>query len=260
MRTQHSFVKSMLLSVLILLQMGFAYEAADDYKKTVKLNPGSLIILENVNGSIEIEGWNKEEVSIEAHKVVKSDDREKAEEYLKAIQIEVQEENSTLRINTRKGTTNNGLFEDGNPVNINYKLKVPLRSDLQVSSTNGGIAVLRIEGKLELHTTNGRIKADEISGNVNANTTNGSLSVNFRNVKTDDNMEFHTTNGSIDLQIPESIQCDLQAKTSNGTITTDFPLEIKGKYNSKQVDAKINGGGGRLDLKTTNGRISIEKI
>jgi DUF4097 and DUF4098 domain-containing protein YvlB len=70
-------------------------------------------------------------------------------------------------------------------------------------------------------------------------------------------MTFRTTNGSIKVYFPENLRADVEAKTTNGSVRTDFPIEVRGKVSKRRLKGKINGGGGRIVLHTTNGGIKI---
>ncbi len=69
----------------------------------------------------------------------------------------------------------------------------------------------------------------------------------------------YTTNGSIDLKLPENFSGQLDAKTSKGRVRSDFPVPVTDK-SEKQLAGKIgDGGSAKVKLRTTNGNINVKK-
>ena len=74
----------------------------------------------------------------------------------------------------------------------------------------------------------------------------------------------YSTNGALDISLPESTPSDVTLSTINGDIYTNFELRLPDKNGlraiaSKKVRGAINGGGVDLQLKTTNGNIYLRK-
>lgn len=69
----------------------------------------------------------------------------------------------------------------------------------------------------------------------------------------------YTTNGSIDLKLPENFSGQIDAKTSKGRVRSDFPVPFTNK-SEKQLAGKIGEGGpAKVKLRTTNGNINVKK-
>jgi DUF4097 and DUF4098 domain-containing protein YvlB len=71
--------------------------------------------------------------------------------------------------------------------------------------------------------------------------------------------EFATVNGSIVLALPAGTGADVDARTVNGDIQTDFPLEVSGRLSKRKLSGRIGGGGRRLSLETVNGSIELTR-
>jgi hypothetical protein len=52
---------------------------------------------------------------------------------------------------------------------------------------------------------------------------------------------------------------DVNAHASGGHVSTDFPVTIQGEIDRSSLQAKINGGGPELYLRTSGGGIHIKK-
>lgn len=250
------------LLILVSISVGHAARLEETFKKSLPLKPGGRIEVENVNGKITVESWDKNEVYIEAEKRVRAGSRQDAERFMESLNIEIEQKDNEIIIITkhpRKGHDGfwDWVFGDNASAEVSYKINVPKKCNVEATSTNGGIYVSNVEGTIRLRTTNGKIEAEALKGLVSARTTNGSVRIELTEVRSDEEMEFLTTNGSVTLYIPNNIDCNVRARTTNGSIRTDFPLEVQGKYGSKRVQGKINSGGPLIFIETTNGSIRL---
>jgi len=186
------------------------------------------------------------------------------------------------------------LFGRGKPVvTISFWLTVPKNSDLDMNTTNGKVEVSDIEGKVlsrstngsvyvrnvvgsteskttngsifavdlrgdaVAKTTNGKINMRRIDGNISAKSTNGEIYAEVLGITKGKDMEFITLNGSVKVLLPKDINADLEAKTKNGKIYTEYPITMVGEISKKYITGKINGGGPPIYIETTNGGIEI---
>ncbi len=249
---------------ILFVQFGSAATLEETFEKKVEFAPGGFISLENVNGTVEVNGWDQNTVSIEAVKKVKASDEKDAKRFMKEVEIEISRNKNELFVKTKlpenmRSGLLDWIFGDGTSASVNYVIHVPQRSDLDLNLTNGAVSVTDVAGRLKLKSTNGKIEATRISGEMDAHTTNGSIAAEFTQLSKDGRSDFSTTNGSIKIQLPSEAAAEVKGKTVNGSINTDFPLEVSGKYNSKKLSGTINGGGSTMDISTTNGSIELLK-
>ena len=188
----------------------------------------------------------------------------------------------------------NLLFGRGKPVvSISFWLTVPKKSDLDMNTTNGKVEISDIEGKVLSRSTNGSVYVRNVVGSTESKTTNGNISavdlrgdsvakttngkINMRRIdgtitaqstngeiyaevvgmSKGNDMEFVTTNGSVTVLLPKDINADLEAKTKNGKIYTEYPITLAGEISKKHIMGKINNGGPPVYIETTNGGIEI---
>ncbi len=253
------------IAVALNMQSLFASTLEETFKKQIQFEAGGMVSLENTNGNIEVEGWDKAEVLIEAQKKVKASGRESAEKLMDQVEVEVTQEGNRMEIRTHLPSRSSGGFLDwifggGANASVEYRVYVPDNSDVELHTTNGNVHLTDISGKFNLKTTNGNIEAESLEGSGDCETTNGTVNVELAELAGGTDSNFSTTNGSIKVYLPEDVQCSVSAKTTNGSIDSDFDLTVRGKYNSKNMHGRINGGGNsELELHTTNGSIKIRK-
>jgi len=241
-----------------------ASRVSKEFRKSYPFSPGGKVAVKNVNGNISVEPWDRDSVEVFAEIEVKARSRREAEEFMDEVEILIDDQHDRLLIEPDYPKIRGGdsfwdwIFGGKKPrVKVQFWIRVPAKTDLNLKSVNGRVEVRDVEGRAKLETTNGQIEAEGMRGSVDARTTNGGIRVELAELDPDDEMTFRTTNGGIKLYLPEDVQVDIEASTVNGGISTDFPLEVNGKFNRKLVKGRINGGGGLIDLHTVNGSIRI---
>ena len=132
---------------------------------------GSLRVDANPNGGITVIGWDKNEVKV----VARVSAWARTEDEAKDIATQVKVETSDTEIHTSGPNLRNRRGWS-----VSYEIWAPAKTDLRLSSTNGGLDVEGIRGRLDLETTNGGISLQAVSGDVNAETTNGGITVDLR--------------------------------------------------------------------------------
>lgn len=131
--------------------------------------------------------------------------------------------------------------------------------DVGVKTSGGGIRIGRAKGSVEAFTSGGSIDVEEVFGNIEAKTSGGHVNCTLTKQPTSDCM-LQTSGGSIKVNIKRDIRLSLDASTSGGRVSTDFPVTVKGKLNGHRLNTDINGGGPTLTLRTSGGGIHIHEI
>lgn len=233
--------------------------------KTFDISADGKVAIDNVNGSIKVEPWDKNQVMLEATKTVRADDQEEADEYFDRLRIEIDNDKDYLEIRTHYPHEGWGgfwswLFHGGSRYGgVEYVLKVPKSIHLEAGTTNGNVEISGVVGGVRGSSTNGEVNMDDVGGPVEGSTTNGNVNVTISSGSQFKDIRLSTTNGSIGLSCPEDINADVSAHTTNGSISSEFPITVQGGFGSKSLDGRINKGGSHIDLHTTNGSIEINK-
>ena len=246
----------------------FGYEESEEFYKILPIKADGVFSLRNVNGSITISTWKKEEVEIKAEKTVK-DNGERLDE----IKIEIESTPDFVSVDTIyprwKNIQAKVIYEIKVPEGLNLKnirtvngsvyMSGPF-SNVSASTTNGSVDLDNATGEVDISTTNGQIETHNITGALEASTTNGSIELDVTSFE--EEIAAETVNGSITLRIgkTENIHADLTVKTVNGKIYMDFPVTFKSISKSKHsLEGQIGEGGSRIHLRTVNGSIKLTK-
>jgi hypothetical protein len=239
---------------------------------------GSTLTLRNINGSVTLDAWDKNEVRIEADKEVKADSDADAKKIMDQVKIDVQAGAGGLRVETKIPKRDDGILSwlGGSHANVNvaYRVHLPRQAVVDAASvnghvaltgthgrakletTNGRIQVAGVDGNLDLETTNGHIAATGVTGAIKADTTNGGIDLQLASVPRQGDLDLSTTNGGVTVKLPRGAGVSVDAATSNGRVHSDFQV-AGGESGKHHLTGDINGGGGKLHIRTTNGGVHL---
>jgi Toastrack DUF4097 len=260
-----NYVLVMMIALVLAAGVPFLFSAeVKEFKRNIAVSPDTVVSVQNVNGNITVESWDKNEVNIYA-KIQASSQAD-----LDRIVIQVNQTDNHIAIITKYGdenydnfwsfikslTKNLGHFGRSN---VDFYIKAPAKTNFKkLESVNGNVVAKKIYGVVFAETVNGSIELTDIYSMVNAETVNGSITVSLSSLG--DSVDCQTVNGAIKLYLPETINAQLSAETVNGAIKSDFPVTISGKIAHKSVDGTIGKGGTTITLETVNGSISVLKL
>jgi hypothetical protein len=126
--------------------------------------------------------------------------------------------------------------------------------DLTARTSGGSIRVSEIDGSVELRTSGGNIDALDVRGPLMAHTSGGSISARFTGVPEG---SLRTSGGSIEAEFPEDASVTLDARTSGGRVHVEHEILVRGGADRSRIEGKINGGGPKLELRTSGGNIRV---
>jgi DUF4097 and DUF4098 domain-containing protein YvlB len=223
------------------------------FLKTYPLPSGGHFMLDNVNGSVQVEGWDRDEVEVRAVKSSNNSSNNDTHD-LDRVKIEVESHPGEVDVHTRYPD------DEGVEVAVEYHIHVPNRVLLgSVQTVNGSLLVRGVEGGGELKSVNGNVEVLESSGRFNAKTTNGNLRLEFRHLIDGAPMKLETVNGSVVLGLPSNASADLNVRNMNGDLYSEFPVTSTSDLpGARAYRGKLgHGGGGPISVRTVNGGIRL---
>lgn len=269
------------LSLVVLVSAARAETLTETFSKTWPLAANGSLSLKNVNGDVTFEAWDRAEVQVNAEKRVKADDAGDARKLMSLLKIDVQAGPSAVRIETRMPKREDrgfwaSLFGGGQSINVTYRVRVPRGAIVEADTTNGNIRLAgtrgasRLEttngnidvegtaGALALQSTNGNIEVVRAEGALKASTTNGNVQAELSRIPGDRDLGLSSTNGGVTIRLPRDARLSVDAATTNGSIDSDLKLS-GGRATRKHLTGDLNGGGGTLRIRTTNGSVRISE-
>ncbi len=146
-----------------------------------------------------------------------------------------------------EGRTSGGSIKIGN-----------VDGNADIHTSGGSITIEKAAGEVDAHTSGGSITVHEVMGTIQADTSGGSIKA-YISRQPEAPCRLTTSGGSVTVTMADDIRVNLDARTSGGRVNTEFPVTIKGEIKRTNLEAKINGGGPELYLRTSGGSIYLKK-
>lgn len=132
-------------------------------------------------------------------------------------------------------------------------------SDVRASTVNGRVEVLNVGGPVRATTVNGAVDVTTRNGPVEGTTVNGSVDVRMSALSRDGDMKFSTVNGDITVETPPSLDARVRLGTLHGSISSDYPVQLSGRFGPRRAEGTIGRGGREIEMETVNGSIELRK-
>lgn len=234
------------------------------------------MIVDNVTGSIEVEGYSGSVVEMVVERTIRADSADLAAEARRDVRLDIRQSGARAEIYV------DGPFRDrrhggvrirrstGYTVRHDFKLRTPEGVTLRLDNINDGdIRVTGTTGRFEIENVNGSVRISGAAGSGRVYAVNGKVQVEFRR-SPDADSSFGSLNGNVDVTFPPDFSGDLYLKTFNGEAFTDFetvslpsvvtPEKRDGKfvYRSNRFHGlRVGRGGPEIKFDAFNGNIYI---
>jgi DUF4097 and DUF4098 domain-containing protein YvlB len=193
------------------------------------------------------------------------------------IHIEERQNGNSVEIEVRY-PHHNFNFEWGSGHRVDVIIQMPREGHVNLRTGDGKIEVANLKGEMDMHTGDGSVELDSVDGKLHASTGDGHIQANGRfdelELKTGDghvdvragngstlanNWRLETGDGSVSLELPQSLSANVDLHTSDGHIDLDMPVTTEGTVRQNEVRGKLNGGGNLLTIRTGDGSIRLKK-
>jgi hypothetical protein len=273
-----------LLQIVVAGQSGVAadVERTEEITKVLRFGSTSgerLVVVDNVFGSIEVKGYDGEEVRMTVRKPIVARSDKRVAEAEEEVTLDIYEEDDVVELyvdgpfreRDRRGINWRGYKREGYKVIFDFELTIPKGCAVELKTVNeGDISVWSVDGDFEVNNVNGSIEMENIRGSGKVYTVNGKVLIEFEDNPRGD-CSFGTINGDVRLYFQPDLSADFYMKTMNGEAFTDFevvalPVRTKttNTRNGKNVymvrhmsGVRAGKGGAEIELNTLNGDMFI---
>ncbi len=237
--------------------IGICAQAQSDYTKSL-------------DGIEWVKIESKSSVSVKAHdakeiRIVLMDPKSKPEK-AKGLRLlgDTGEDNTSVGFNVT--VSGNNLIVKNVRKSGAVDIYLPKSQNISVTNTWGGRT--RIEGfsgEVEAKSNlNGALVLKNLTGAITAYSLNSGIEVAFQNINKDAPIDIRTTNGEIDVTLPQKTNANVELSSRNGDIYSNFDIKRKEKdgltsFSERNIKGSINSGGVSIKLKSTNGTIYLRK-
>jgi hypothetical protein len=233
---------------------------------------GSLTVVGPPEGSITIEGWPRSEFEITAEIQLRAD-TEADLDLLAAVNTFVLDEDMNhLRVMST-GTHDKAFMRSvakkfpktllGLPWRIDYRIRVPFATDLDINAGRGPIDISSIEGTIQINAAESVASLKLTGGTLSATIAVGTLKLevpsrSWRGV----GAELRLAAGDVTVEIPSGFSGDYDAAIlRSGKIDASFEDLARASrgVDPRQLSARAGAGGAAFKLTVGDGTIVIKK-
>lgn len=285
MKTLKSWI---LLWALCLVASTQAQTHSETINKSVAFSgngSNNLLVVYNIHGGVEVEGYNGSSVEITAEKWVKGRNSRSLQQGKTEIQLGVVEQGDIVYVyldtpNVKFNPETGSYKHEGNWQSRNYdysmdiKIRVPKSTNLELSAINDGDVVARniFAKELSVSNINGGITLDNVTGKTYVNALNRDITINYAKAPTGDST-YKSLNGDINITVPSGLDANVSFKSLNGdfytnleTRTSPSEMKVSTKSSKRGTRYKMNSksrfsigkGGVEMDFDVLNGDVTIK--
>ena len=227
-----------------------------EFHKSVSLRPGGTLALENVNGNVEIVGWDRDKLELYVERnitrspswltrwqpwwrVIPKIDFDKFEDFIKIKAYPA-----------RRGE---------NLPAYDFYLNVPHHIYLKnIVSRTGDIVIADLYGEIVIESMKGNVKVENFSGSLHMSLGEGSVEADLVDLRSEDEVRISTENGDIVLYLESSVRARVEANAPAGKIANAFfPEKIP---SSGKIAFELGEGGTYISLYSATGDIHIKEF
>lgn len=232
-------------------------DETERFEQSYPLNANGRVSVSNINGSITVEAWDRNEVKLVAVKT--ADSRETLAEV--ELRIDARPDHFSVETDYSSWKNRDGQRWKDKRLRVEFNLMVPRAANLnEIESVNGSITLSNFTNYTRATAVNGGVKATNLRGTAILSTVNGTTQADFDAVQPNSKISLSTVNGSVNLLVPSDINATVKADTVNGSINNDFGLPVrKGEYVGRDLYGRIGSGEAQIKLDSVNGGLSIRR-
>ena len=263
-------MRRLVLVFLALCLAAATLARAEEWSKTYTITGKPDLRVETSDADLHVDTWNQNTISIHItttnYKIGESGIKIIERQTGDAVELEVRYPHHGLNI------------EFGNHHRVNVDIQMPHEGRVNLRTGDGSIRLANFKGTMDLESGDGHQDIDSVDGTLRARAGDGHLRVSGRfdsvELSTGDgridasvnsgsamtsSWSIRTGDGSVTLRLPEKFAADVDLHTSDGHVDVDLPVAVEGRLGDKNIHGKINGGGTLLTVHTGDGSIRIEK-
>lgn len=233
-----------------------AFQPFEEFQRFFPFPPGGTLSIQNMDGNIEITGWEEHECEVYAERRIPHTRERRLRilnfnNYIPKIDIDSFE--NFIRIQTIPAPA-----EDASNV-VDYFIRVPEAVILKgIINRRGDIVIADLYGEVYAETQKGDVIVDNYSGSLHVSVEKGNVEVRLFDLRKEDVIILSTTQGQITLYLQPEVSARLEMFAPNGKINNEFSPENSSELNKSSIE--LMEGDTWISVTTENGNITIKKI
>ena len=227
-------------------------EAKETFNFAVSNINHTKLKLEGISGNVIINGESgSDSVFISGERIVRAKSKTAAEEYLHDLDVTVQALTNEVSVKTSQPNDS-----DNRNYTVNYSVTLPDNFEISATNINGSLTINSMKNFVSAVNLNGQIELNDIAGNTSAKIVNGKINGKIF-IPSGGSLELTSTNGNIELAIPQDVSAEFSAVTVNGGVSTSNLSLSNAKSTSASIKGTLGDGQGTISLTTVIGKINV---
>jgi hypothetical protein len=234
---------------------------------------GTLTVVGAPAGSITIEGWARNEVDISAEIQLRADTEADLDLLAAVNGLLIDDDSNHIRV-LSVGTHDKAYMRRakkfpktllGLPWKIDYRIRVPILTDLEINAGRGPVNLAGVEGNIRLSAAESEASLKLSGGDLTVTIAVGklTLSVPARNWRRG-GADIRIALGEVTVELPSGFNGDLDADIlRSGQIEDSYggmaPRENPG-LTPQKLKGRAGAGGALLKVTVGDGKINIKKL
>lgn len=232
---------------------------------------GMVSVIGSPNGSISVEGWQNNEVEITAEITNEAGTEEELALLSKVNGFVIEDSFGKIRVqsvgvNDKKFVKKidkkfpKHLLET--PFRIDYKIKVPFYTDLEINGGNGDFSLTNVDGTFRINLLESNAKFNLVGGVLDAAIGKGTVEVNIASRSWRGRAAIvQLASGAMNVFLPLNFHANLDAEIlRTGKIENNYNFlkpRDRTKFSEKQIFAKAGNGGVPLKFTVGDGSLNL---
>jgi len=138
-----------------------------------------------------------------------------------------------------------------------------ITGELHARSGSGDLPLSGIEGALEAASSYGDVAVEGVFAELRASASSGDVRARaLAGSRADRPWSLSSSYGGVTLSVPEDFGCDLDARTSYGSVESDFPIltEAGKRAGDSSLRGRLGAGGASVSLSAGSGDVALKKL
>ncbi len=141
----------------------------------------------------------------------------------------------------------------------------PVSGSALADTKGGDIRIDRVGGNLDARTSGGDIRVPRVGGGVRAASAGGEIRVGLAACDGRGMVTIRNDGGDVTLAVPADCKAEVElvvtgADDEDNNIRSDFPeLSVSRRNGVQRAAGTLNGGGEKIQVRTTSGTIRLRK-
>ena len=234
---------------------------------------GTITLIGAPRGSVTVEGWQRSEVELTANVELKAPTEADLDQLARVNTFVFDEDLNHLSVLTT-GTHDRTFMKRSAknfpkqllnlPWKIDYRLRVPVNTDLEINAGHGDVKLTGVEGALRVTATESETALTLTGGTVSTTVAAGAITLTIPSRSwRGSGADIRIASGTINVELPAGFSGDIDAEVlRTGKIVNTYEgLESRAKpgLTERTVRARAGAGGAFFKFTVGDGTVNIRR-